>query len=109
VNPKCPYHDTVTPARATMSTLESLKDLAKHQLSSDTKILSDPQDAAFHESMMRWTDVDKKQPCAVVMPATEDDIVKLVRTQLIDPSIPPRLVPTQTSHQCPRKKKWSQI
>ena len=49
-------------------------------MSGEAKILSDASQPEFQESLARWTDVGKKQPGAVVLPAIEDDAVKIVRT-----------------------------
>ena len=47
-------------------------------LSTGAKILTDSSKAEFQKLLARWTDIDKKEPFAIVMPATEDDIVKAV-------------------------------
>ena len=47
-------------------------------LSDAAKVLTDPSDTEFQELLARWTDIDKKVPFAIVMPASEDDIVKTV-------------------------------
>ncbi|KAH9886360.1 FAD-binding domain-containing protein [Xylariomycetidae sp. FL2044] len=48
-------------------------------LSADAKIWTDPSKADFQDSLARWTDVGKKQPGAIIFPATEDDIVTIVK------------------------------
>lgn len=47
-------------------------------LSAEAKILIDSSETEFQDLLARWTEIDKKVPSAIVMPATEDDIVKTV-------------------------------
>ncbi|KAB5560303.1 hypothetical protein GE09DRAFT_86962 [Coniochaeta sp. 2T2.1] len=70
-------------------------------LSSEAKILSNASQPEFQELLARWTDVDKKQPGAVVLPATEDDAVKIVKWA-IENSVP--FVPKAGGHSA-----WSTI
>ena len=50
------------------------------ELSKEAKVHSDPNTKGFKEAHERWTDRDLKFPSAIVVVATEDDIVKTVRT-----------------------------
>ena len=52
-------------------------------LSSEAKVLTDPSKAEFQGYLARWTDMDMKQPHAIVMPATEDDTIKIVKWALL--------------------------
>ncbi|KAI1134308.1 FAD-binding domain-containing protein [Hypoxylon sp. FL0543] len=61
--------------------------LEKLSLSGDSKIWTDPSKADFQESLARWTDVDKKEPGAVILPATENDIVEIVKLA-VETSVP---------------------
>ncbi|XXG97967.1 hypothetical protein Hte_004283 [Hypoxylon texense] len=61
--------------------------LEKVPISRGSKIWIDPSKADFQESLARWTDVDKKEPGAIVFPATEDDIVQIVKLAL-EASVP---------------------
>jgi hypothetical protein len=47
-------------------------------LSNEAQILRDPESAAFKTSMSRWTDVNKQTPSAIIQPATEADVEKIV-------------------------------
>lgn len=55
-----------------------IEQLEKAPISRDSKIWKDSSKADFQESLARWTDVEKKEPGAVVFPATENDIVEIV-------------------------------
>jgi hypothetical protein len=61
--------------------LDALTDIV---LSDRTKVLNDPSNGEFRELLSRWTDIDKKQPGAIICPATEEDIVKIVGTTTIN-------------------------
>ncbi|KAI1407333.1 FAD-binding domain-containing protein [Hypoxylon sp. FL1857] len=64
-----------------------IEKLQKVSLSGESKIWTDPSKADFQESLARWTDVDKKEPGAVILPATENDIVEIVRLA-VETSVP---------------------
>lgn len=49
------------------------------QLSPAAAILTDPNDAAFKSSMLRFSDVDLQIPGAILQPACEEDIVRIVK------------------------------
>jgi hypothetical protein len=48
------------------------------ELSANAKILVDPTNDDFKIALQRWSDTDKKVPGAIVMVASEEDIVKTV-------------------------------
>ncbi|KAG4411135.1 hypothetical protein IFR04_015734 [Cadophora malorum] len=52
------------------------------ELSKEAKVLSDPDTNGFKAAHERWTDRDLKTPSAIVIVATEDDIVKTVQLAL---------------------------
>lgn len=56
-------------------------------LSEDAAILTDRTDAHFWTTPKRWSNVGVKVPGAVVRPACEDDVVKVVSQYLSLPSI----------------------
>lgn len=47
--------------------------------SSQVDVLTDEHDATFQRLMQRWTDIDKRTPYAIICPASEADIQKVVR------------------------------
>jgi len=53
------------------------------KISGRATVLTDPTRAEFQELLARWTDVDKEQPYAIVMPATEDDVLEIVCIPLL--------------------------
>lgn len=57
------------------SQIAALKDI----VDPDCAILTDPAEANFHESSKRWTDISRETPAAIVLPRTEEDIVKVVQ------------------------------
>ena len=65
----------------TMSILSQIVTL-REALSSTSKILTDSTDTIFQELLQRWTDIDKKTPGAIVVPTSEDDILKTVGLNL---------------------------
>lgn len=48
------------------------------ELSANAKVLVDPSNDEFKVTLQRWSDTDKKAPGAIVMVASEEDIVKTV-------------------------------
>ncbi|OTA75649.1 hypothetical protein M434DRAFT_88308 [Hypoxylon sp. CO27-5] len=64
-----------------------VKKLENILFSGDSKIWTDPSKTDFQESLARWTDVDKKEPGAVIFPATEGDIVEIVKLA-VETSVP---------------------
>ena len=50
----------------------------KAELSVNAKVLSEPSAEEFKTSLEHWTELDHKTPDAIVFPATEEDIVKIV-------------------------------
>ena len=47
-------------------------------LSQDAKVLTDSNNDEFKELLRRWSDIDKQIPGAIVLVATEEDVVKTV-------------------------------
>ena len=55
----------------------------KAEVSANAKVLSDASAEEFKTSLEHWTDLGHKTPGAIVFPATEEDIVKIVSLRLI--------------------------
>ena len=70
-----------------MTVSDLISALQAGALSNDAKVLTNSTTAEFQELMKRWTDVDKQTPFAIVMPATEEDIVKSVSLNLRRPKL----------------------
>ncbi|KAF8850675.1 FAD-binding domain-containing protein [Acephala macrosclerotiorum] len=51
-----------------------------NSLSKSGELLLEPRSEGFKTSMSRWSSEDPKTPAAIFKPATEDDIVKIVKT-----------------------------
>ncbi|KAH7382520.1 hypothetical protein DE146DRAFT_623490 [Phaeosphaeria sp. MPI-PUGE-AT-0046c] len=51
----------------------------KARLGSGVTILTDPDDAVFHEHAKRWSDIDRMTPAAIVLPVSEEQILKTVQ------------------------------
>ena len=45
----------------------------------DIEILTDASNIHFQEYAKRWTDIDRKTPSAIVLPASEEQIQKTVQ------------------------------
>jgi hypothetical protein len=50
----------------------------KAELSPSAKVLSDSRMEGFKSTLQRWSDLNARTPGAIVLVATEDDIVKKV-------------------------------
>lgn len=61
-----------------MTVAALINKLSGLSLASGTRILVDASKDEFNESMVRWTDMDKEQPSAVIMPVSEEDAEKIV-------------------------------
>jgi hypothetical protein len=48
------------------------------ELSANAKVLVDPTNDEFTVALQRWSDIEKKVPGAIVMVASEEDVVKTV-------------------------------
>jgi FAD/FMN-containing dehydrogenase len=57
--------------------LEKLHQL-RNSVGKGIDILTDPTDAAFIKHAKRWTDIDRKIPAAIILPASEEEIQKTV-------------------------------
>jgi len=67
-------------------------------LSKEAQVLTDPESAAFKTSMSRWTDVNKQTPAAILQPACETDVERIVRSPLLPfPSFLPSFRPSSLS------------
>lgn len=53
--------------------------LLRQTLSHGSDILDNPQDSEFQELLARWTDIDRKEPAAIILPSSENDCLKAVR------------------------------
>lgn len=60
------------------------------KLSANGRILTDPQDAIFKESLYHWSELNAQIPGAVIKPATEPDVQ-------ISVSIPSQINPDDVS------------
>jgi hypothetical protein len=60
-----------------MAVSELLKTL-HGELSANAKVLVDPTNDEFTVALQRWSDIEKKVPGAIVMVASEEDVVKTV-------------------------------
>ena len=58
-----------------LNTLEQLRDSVGKAL----EILTDQSDTTFQDRAKRWTDIDRKTPAAIILPANEEEIQKTVR------------------------------
>ena len=59
--------------------MDALISFLKSKLSSEAQILRDPSDAAFKDSLQRWSNIGLQVPGAIIKPATELDAVTAVR------------------------------
>ena len=76
------------PAHSSLQDFSKMESSANHiselaldllpRLSDAAKLLVDPSDESFKESMKRWSDVDIQIPSAIFKPALEEDIVEIV-------------------------------
>jgi len=48
-------------------------------LSAQARILTDPDDEEFVQLCLRWSDIDRKVPGAIIVAGDETDVVKAVR------------------------------
>lgn len=67
--------------------LKGFVEILHAQISKESKILTDPQDAEFRTSLERWSDFDLKVPGAIVKPVSEADIVLTVSFSVILSSV----------------------
>jgi hypothetical protein len=52
--------------------------LLRQTLSPGSDILSDPEHSEFQELLKRWTDIERKEPAAIILPSSEDDCLRAV-------------------------------
>lgn len=62
-----------------MAVLDYIPSL-RQKLSPGSDVLTDPEDSKFQELLKRWTDIDRKEPAAIILPSSEDDCLKAVRS-----------------------------
>lgn len=67
--------------------MKGFVDVLHGQLSKASRILTDPQDAEFQASLERWSNFDLKVPGAIIKPASEQDIVLIIK-EAVKLSIP---------------------
>jgi hypothetical protein len=60
-----------------MAVLEHIPSL-RESLSSDSEILVDPVSPDFQERLQRWTDINRQEPAAIILPSSEDECLKAV-------------------------------
>ena len=48
-------------------------------MSSNSKILADPDDLASREFLKRWTGIDLRTPAMIILPTSEEDIQRTVQ------------------------------
>ncbi|KAI1479227.1 FAD-binding domain-containing protein [Daldinia eschscholtzii] len=72
-----------------------------HKLSPESKILSDAESADFQASMKRWSNYNLQVPYAIVQPANENDIARIVK-EAVSAGVP--FVPASGGH-----SPWSSI
>lgn len=66
---------------AVSNLIEKLQGLG---LANGTQFLTDSSVDDFKEALMRWTDMDKEMPFAVVKPVLEGDVVKIVSCRRLE-------------------------
>ncbi|KAI1855302.1 hypothetical protein JX266_000167 [Neoarthrinium moseri] len=81
--------------------VDKLLSTPSKEISPASRILKDRNTPAFQTSMERWSNLNKKTPYSIVQPATEQDIILVVRKAL-DFSVP--FVPVSGGHST-----WSSI
>ncbi|KIJ46029.1 hypothetical protein M422DRAFT_59649 [Sphaerobolus stellatus SS14] len=84
-----------------LSTLTSFVSCLSKELSDTTKIFSDPNNTEFNALLLRWSDINKQIPGAIVLVGTVDDVVASVRIA-VEMGIP--FVPKSGGHSL-----WSTI
>lgn len=52
--------------------------LLQQTLSPGSDVLIKPEDSEFQELLARWTDIDRKEPAAIILPSSENDCLKAV-------------------------------
>ena len=60
-----------------MAVLEFIS-LLRESLSSDSEILQDPANPDFQERLQRWTDINRQEPAAIILPSSEGECLKSV-------------------------------
>jgi len=74
-----------TTAMSLQQSVDVAMELKASALSSSAQILSDHSDPAFQASMSRWTEINKQIPAAILLPACEEDVQKIVRLLSLPP------------------------
>lgn len=60
-----------------MTVLEHIPSL-RQTLLPGSDVLTNREDSKFQELLARWTDIDRKEPAAIILPSSEDDCLKTV-------------------------------
>jgi hypothetical protein len=59
-------------------TLQVVTDLLLGNLSAQAKVLTNPNSQEFQQLTLRWSDINRKVPGAIVVAGVEADVVKTV-------------------------------
>lgn len=60
-----------------MAVLEHIASI-RDSLSSASEILVDPFSPDFQEHLKRWTDINREEPAAIILPSSESECLKVV-------------------------------
>ena len=66
--------------------LEVLTNQLLGNLSAQAKVLTNPDSEEFQQLIVRWSDIDRKVPGAIVVAGVEEDVVKTVNNILLSHS-----------------------
>lgn len=64
-------------------TLQIVTDQLLGNLSAQAKVLTNPDSEEFKQLNLRWSDIDRKIPGAIIVPGVEEDVVKTVKNILL--------------------------
>lgn len=64
-------------------TLQIVTDQLLGNLSAQAKVLTNPDSEEFKQLILRWSDIDRKIPGAIIVPGVEEDVVKTVKNILL--------------------------
>lgn len=68
--------------------LEVLTNQLLGNLSAQAKVLTNPDSEEFQQLIVRWSDIDRKVPGAIVVAGVEEDVVKTVNNIFLSYSDP---------------------
>lgn len=63
-----------------MAVLEHIPSL-RNSLSSASEILVDSSSSDFQERLQRWTDINREEPAAIILPSSESDCLQTVSAE----------------------------